>query len=258
MSFLLDAIRAGSIIFMLLVGSYYDIKKREIDDWVWFLSLPALAVSLYYLHTGALGIGYVIWVVGLALVLGLSSLLYYLGLFGGADAKALVSIAAAIPSGAPPFVSQIPVFAFTVLDNAVILSVLYAALLIVRNVIRVLVVRDYFGRYSESPSTAKLALLISDKSSVGYYLEHSYKLFLSEKVSLDNEGHLRFELSPWRLGIVEDGESVIRDLVSKGLLRAQDELWVSTGLPLVVFMFVGFLVTPALHDLVITLVKHLI
>jgi len=258
MVFLLDITRACSIITMLLIGSYYDIKKREIDDWVWLLSLPALAVSLYYLYTGALGSGYAVWAVGLGIVLVLSLALYYLGLFGGADAKALVAIAASIPNGAPPFVSQIPIFALTVLDNAVVLSVFYAIILIARNLLRAVLAKDYFGRYDTAPIHVKLALLISDKSSAKYYLEHSYKLFLSEKVSVDSQGCLRFEVSPWKLGIVDDAEPFIRDLVSKGILKPQDELWVSTGLPLVVFMFLGVMLTPVLHDLVITFVKSVI
>src|SRR5208283_4994591 len=78
------------------LGSYYDMKTREVSDRVWLAYAPigiALTVAHLAIDTSTL--------ILVALSAGITVLiafgLFYLGLFGGADAKAILCLGATMP-----------------------------------------------------------------------------------------------------------------------------------------------------------------
>jgi Type IV leader peptidase family./Archaeal Peptidase A24 C-terminus Type II. len=248
-----------SCALMLGIGAYEDLKKREIDDWVWFIATAGFGTNLYLLEKHSLLITPLQWAIEVVVLSALGISLYYLQLFGGADAKALFAIALALPSALPPFSSQIPFFGLTIFDNAVVISVLYSFSLFLSNICKALLSPNYFGRYSRSSFFTKLGLAFSSyKTTLGKYIKESYKLFPSEIPKL-SEG--KVVLTPILKRMTIDAtelEEKYANLLKQGLLNENDEIWVSPGIPLVTFMFLGYVLTPLFGDLIFRLVSVIV
>lgn len=247
------------MLLMLGLGSYQDIKRREVDDYIWFIAALPAAINIYVAAAGLNLIDLRVWLVEVPLLTGMGLLFYYLGLFGGADAKALIAIAASMPQPLPPFRSQITLFGVTVFDNGVVLAVLYSALFAAANLLRAASIKGYFGRYSNSPLRTKLGLaLYAYKTTVKKYVKDSYKLFLAEK-PVSRQGEIEFKpLYGLRLDSEEEAVNNLQQLIDSGRLKPDDEIWVSQGLPLILFMFAGMLLTPITGDLVYHIIKFFI
>lgn len=110
-------LKALLIAIALTYASFQDIKTREIDDRVWLLVIPlgAILTAIEIFTTP----GYPLLLSGLSIILSviLALALFYAGLYGGADAKALIAIAATLPL--PPYTQFIsPFYPLAVFGNA--------------------------------------------------------------------------------------------------------------------------------------------
>src|SRR5512143_2153643 len=93
----IDAARIALSLGFLLYASWRDYKTREVTNKVWAYYAPAaLALSLVELllfDSSQLPF----YALSFGITAGLALLLFYSGAFGGADSKALMCIALAIP-----------------------------------------------------------------------------------------------------------------------------------------------------------------
>lgn len=111
----------------LLVSCYTDLKTRTVPNVVW-TSLISFGV-LIYLAELALAKQFISTTMPLlfsfSFVFILAYVLFQLGAFGGADAKALIAISVLIPSY-PSYLSNAPFypFAFSVFANAALVGIL--------------------------------------------------------------------------------------------------------------------------------------
>lgn len=136
-------ISAIAVLLTLSYASYRDIRERRVPFRTWYpmLAIGLPAVTWFYL-TLLLGGD---WqpVLFFLVLTGLFSLIFYLfaffHLFGGADAWALIFIAACIPAfpfepvlGYPP----LGYFPLTVLTNAVILNLAAPVIIFLGNIVR--------------------------------------------------------------------------------------------------------------------------
>ena len=83
-------------IFFFALGSIFDIRTREVDDWVWLVYGPiglALTIIRLFLDPSTL----FITLISIALTTIFSFGLFYFGLFGGADAKAVICLGLTLP-----------------------------------------------------------------------------------------------------------------------------------------------------------------
>lgn len=233
-------------ISILFVGyaALEDLRKREVRDIVWlsygtfgFLSSGFLASQ------DKLGIMYFGQV---ALVAGVGLALYFLKLFGGADAKALVCLSLAIP-GKPGVVMpqiQLPIFTFSVLANAVILASLLIPVMFAKNLCwKLSTGRRLFEGFERNSFLSKLGAL-----AFGYKMEYSKVsaskyLFLMEGKDKQTDQR-RLEIS-FRVG----------DFVNQGPEGAK-YVWVTPGIPFLLFIFSGLITTLLLGDLTLSLLHR--
>lgn len=133
-------------------AAYRDLRTRRVPNWTWY---PLVAVGLIALLWDLLTLGALpgfqrrLFVVQTVLSLGFVAPLGYLfwriGGFGGADAKAIITLAVLFPvyptyyalGGAyPVYDAPLGVFSFTILSNTVLVGLLYPVALAVRNLPR--------------------------------------------------------------------------------------------------------------------------
>ena len=114
----LDHLRIILAIGMLGYASYTDVTKREISDFVWVI-FGALAVVLLIfepnLTEALMNIGYSLIIAPIVLII------WRIGFFGGADAFAIIVLAALVPQ--ITFSDQM-ITPFTILTNAVLISII--------------------------------------------------------------------------------------------------------------------------------------
>jgi preflagellin peptidase FlaK len=259
----------------LAYASWSDFKTREISNKVWlffaplaflltfaqFLFFPSQARFLPILygeeHLNTM-IGYVL---SFAITSVFSILLFYAGAFGGADAKALMCIALTFPLP-PESINQLsgfvsPIFPITVFSNGVIiaaLSVLYAVL---RNLLwRQRTGHQLFEGYeSESFTRKALAVLCGYKVSVDG-LRDSFLYPLEDLVTTEQGGTTR------RLLLFpkdENREEIVERLVkAKNEGKIQEKVWATPGLPMLIFITVGFLLALTVGDVIWITISQLL
>lgn len=140
---ILEALRVLTSLTLLIYASWSDYKTREVSNRVWILFAPlgfALTFPTLYLYESL----NVLFFYGISF--GLTSvfaiILFYSGGFGGADAKALMCLALALPfypeNLVTPISQQISpisrmIFPITVFSNAVVLVIVLVAYILLRN-----------------------------------------------------------------------------------------------------------------------------
>jgi preflagellin peptidase FlaK len=209
---LTDVVRLATLPVFAAIA-WRDIETRRVPSIYW-APLTTLGVGLLYLdwqQAAALGsLNYQTFLVSTALGLGflvpLAFLFHYIGAFGGADARALMTIAVLFPVYPEVVVGQtlfplerapLPVFSFTVLSNAIVCGVAYPFVLAVRNGARGTVSGRMFSGLSvpvaDLPTT--YGKLMSSRESGGL-LDWILTLFVPRRRGLDLDA-LRMYLR-WR------------------------------------------------------------
>ncbi|WP_246049053.1 A24 family peptidase [Natronomonas salsuginis] len=126
-----------------------DLRTRRVPNWTWY---PLVAVGLIALLWDVLTIGdltgvqrrlfAVQTVLSLGFVAPLGYFFWRIGGFGGADAKAIITLAVLFPvyptyqvlgGTYPVYGASLGVFSFSILSNTVLVGLLYPAALAVRN-----------------------------------------------------------------------------------------------------------------------------
>ncbi|PIN95603.1 MAG: peptidase, partial [Nitrosopumilus sp. CG10_big_fil_rev_8_21_14_0_10_33_7] len=112
---------------MLILGSIIDIWKREIHDYYW-IGFGIIGFLLVFFSSEIIPN---LLTIGFALIIApFVILIWRIGLFGGADAFALIALAVIAPMAT---FTENPVTPFTTLSNAAILFVIPFLINIIRN-----------------------------------------------------------------------------------------------------------------------------
>ena len=166
----LDSIRIILALAMLGIACASDIKKREISDWIWIVFGAIAAILIPFsgeLNDTLLKIGIAMIIAPIVLIV------WRVGLFGGADAFALIVLAGLVPSMTFTHSTITP---FTTLTNTVLLSIVPMLVNVTRNAILLAKRHDIFDGFEETRGRNILAMSIFIKfaSQFGHFsLENS-------------------------------------------------------------------------------------
>jgi preflagellin peptidase FlaK len=248
-----DAARVILSLSFLLYASWSDWKQREVSNKVWIAFAP-VAFSLTMAQFVLLAQGSLLnYLLSFAITSVMSIALFYAGAFGGADAKALMCIALALPSPiylVPNVRLFLPVFPFTVFSNAVLLAALTAVYALLRNFVwRLRVGAGLFAGLEKESIWRKITALIT-----GYKVEpaslgkspHSYPL---EDVIMKENGEIERKLLTFPKD--ETREEIVARILAAGRDgKIQKGVWVTPGLPLLIFITAGLIIALLAGDLV--------
>lgn len=236
---LLDFIRIALCAVMLVYSSIMDLRSREVSNWTWVAFAPIGAIldiyeTLYLKITDP--VLYLIVPVSLSAVLAFA--FFYLGLYGGADAKAFITVAILVPYHPhliTPYLGTFsPVYPLTVFTDSAIMAGLFALLLLVRNIAWGLRTKnEMFKGLEKEPLWKKgLVLLSCIKVEAGNLKGPPYEY--PAEVIADSGRKLR--LMP-NTNDDEAATAMFKQLVEEVGLK---EVWVSPTLPFLLFISLGF------------------
>jgi archaeal preflagellin peptidase FlaK len=256
-------------IAILIYASWRDYKCREVSNRVWAIYLPiATALSLVNLLLFDFS-KLLLFGVSIGFTVGLAFLLFYSGGFGGADSKALMCIAVALPfapvaiftpiiSGSLSPIAQY-IFPLTILGNAVLFAAASIFYILVRNIIwhkrnGKKMFMDTLA--AESLGKKILVLITGYKVTIGK-LKEKWHIFPMEDVSDIEEVNFKRKLV-----IVpnEEGRDKIVERLSNAIKagKIEDYVWATPGLPMLIFITAGLIAALLFGDVVWLLVKLVI
>ena len=229
-------------------ASYTDLKSREVSDYVWMVSAPIglLITSIRIYYSGQM-IDILFLLISLAFMTFISLVFYYFNFFGGADVKANITIALSIPT--PPKFSPMlfgtlsPIFNFTVFSNTALLSASMTIYMLLYNVIwKLKTGKSLFEGLQQEPSWKKLVAIATGIKIKPNRLKERF-LHPLEEIIEDDEGNLTR-----RLNVLVKAEDVGEIEADERLIG---EIWVTPGLPLIVFMFVALIISILFGDILL-------
>jgi archaeal preflagellin peptidase FlaK len=239
----------------LLYSCYSDLKARRVSNQVWKYMLGSGSVFVIYeIFTG--GIPYLrsLFISGVV-VFASVYILFQFGAFGGGDAKGLIVLSILFPlypivqlSGEIyPLLGypQIGLFTFTVLGNALLLTIL--------------VPLGMFGYnlFHFSPEMLKkpLYMFIGYRTEVSS-LKNKEHLALLEKLEIDGHGSVKKRFARTGLDFDASQKPELEEYMKKGLI--EKDIWVTPGLPFMLSITGGFITAVIFGDLIFYIIMRLV
>lgn len=239
----------------LLYSCYSDIKTRRVSNKVWKYMLLTGSIFVFY-EIFTEGIPYVKALLLSGIIVSVSIyILFQLGAFGGGDAKGLMVLSVLFPlypvlhySGKVFPLLGIPVigfFTFTVLENALLLTILVPLCIFCYNLLHF------------SPEMIKTPhfMFIGYRTEISSLKNKKY-IGLLEKFELDETGTLKKSFSRTGLNFDANERPELEEYMKKGLIGK--DVWVTPGLPFMIPITASFITTIVFGDLIFYFVMRLI
>jgi preflagellin peptidase FlaK len=221
----------------LLYTSYLDWKYREVDDKVWIISgVLATVLTVFDLAYKWTMDKLLLSILSIGFSSGLAFGFYFLGLYGGADAKAILIVSLGLPLHQPDR-SLHPFTGLATLTNGLIFSLILPLTILIYNLTQLIRKRDIFeGFHHESTIRKFFALMF------GVRLKNTRNRkfwFLMEEA--DHTRRFKFGLFSPELSEID-----------------RDDVWATPGIPLLIFITAGFLYYIFLGDISYTFFRTLL
>ena len=263
------AARVAVTAVFLIYASWSDYKTREVSNRIWAIYAPiavvlSLAELLLYDPSKLTLFG-----ISVGLTVGLAFLLFYSGGFGGADSKALMCIALALPfapqtlfmpilTGAISPISQF-IFPLTIFSNAVLFAAASGIYMILRNLVwhKKNGTKMFAGTLASESIGKKLIILITGYKVTVAKLKEKWHVFPMEDLGEDDENTLKRKL------VViprEEGRDKIVERLSNAVAAGKIDayVWATPGLPMLIFVTLGLIVALLFGDVVWLLVRFVL
>lgn len=254
----------------LIFASISDFRTRMVEHeliWLIMIIIGSITAILEIILLQDLRI-----LLDLAINVGLSFiiafLLFYAGLFGGADGKALISLSFLFPR--PPsiflwwgFRPLLPFFFLTILSNALLLTVLIPLAFVLKNLSDYIANKKLFRHFQNEPLWKKVLTLfigirmdypppphfypLVDLVEVNGVLTPRLNLF--KRISTENE-----ENDDTSLQTIEVIKEFLYQYEENKIMR----LWVSPGIPFIIPITLGLLTALIVGDLLLLILNLLI
>ena len=238
-------------LIILTVASVCDIRTREVPDKVWLIYGPiGLALTIYRTHVDPSLLLFTAVSIGLSILLAFGLVLF--GISGGADAKGLICLSLTLPL--PPTILSpllgyvFPFFPIVVLVTGYFCTLSVVVWILAKNLVQLTRLRSgMFKGLENEPEWKKALAFITGFPTSVRQLQSTFYLFPMEKVVEDQNGARRtFQLYS---NADVDREPLLTEFISSmRKVGSPDNVWVSPGLPLLVFILIAVVIVLALGD----------
>jgi len=263
MNEVLEASRVLLSLFFLVLSSWQDLKKREVSNKVWAAYGPAglvLLIMQYFFNSISVREGDIIlWFASIGLTTVIALILFYTGFFGGADSKALICLAIALPVYPSFIMKHVTTYVFffplAVLVNSVLGASLLTIVIVCYNLSQVLRREKLFeGLENESLLSKAVAFATGFKVRTEKMKGSSFYFLLERFSKEENKGVVRrLKVTP-RLDDDPQKEAQQKELLNE----LNGKIWVTPGLPFLVFVTAGFVAALVAGDFTSWLILRIV
>jgi preflagellin peptidase FlaK len=237
-------------IAILAYASFEDIKKREISDKIWiiylFFGLIFRALDLATMPTLT---HFFDLLISIALPASLFLILFYLGFFGGADAKAFMCIALSNPkpsNSIPIFDGYLlPFYSMSIFNNSVLISLSTILLNIASNLCWIISRKPLFDGLEDEATWKKIIAFFTCKKARKEDVKSSPSYCPAEIVVRTQDGLSKRQIKLIYRFDDDDTES----------LPDSEYILAHYTIPLIVFITIGLLVSILFGDIIILVVS---
>ncbi len=238
---MIDLIKFSIVLAFLLYSCKLDIESRIVPNRVWkYMLATVIPIVTFQLLTQRYPeIYYLVALLQVLMVISLAYILYYIGAYGGADAKAIMCLAVIFPfypsfNGFPFLNMGFGSFAFSTLAN----SVLAAPALLIAMFIRNLIVEGVKGL----------------RGNLLYYMT-GYRVKVDSIPKFHNLLEFVDENGRFRRvrRAVEPDDAMLRRLQKSGVKA----VWVTPALPFLVFITAGYIIAFTVGDLLYFIISKI-
>jgi len=262
---IITATKIALSLAILIYSSWSDYKTREVTNRAWAVYAPlALALTLaeLCLHDTAKLMPYAI---SFAVTAAIALLLFYTGAFGGADSKAFICIALALPfypetlltpivtAGISPIAQNL--FPLTIFSNSVLFAAASGIYMLLRNLAWKIKTRQklFDGSLKAETAGKKLLVLITGHKFPIGKLQETWHIYPMEDVETEENPPKR------KLLIVPKDEN--RNEIVERLAKAAStgkisfDVWATPGLPMLIFVTIGLIAALLIGDIIWLLIS---
>lgn len=256
----------------LTYASWRDYKTREVSNRVWAIYAPlALLLTFFELfffeHDVLLKLSF--FGLSFGITAAFAIILFYSGGFGGADSKALMCIALALPFSTeilftPIFASGVSplsqyLFPLTIFSNSVLFAATSGLYMILRNFIqRATTGKKLFGdSLTKEPIGKKILVMITGYKVPVANLKKKWHIYPMEDINVEGENQIKRKLV---ILPKDEGRNEIVERLSNavGTGKISDYVWITPGLPMLIFVTIGLIVALLIGDIVWILVSFIL
>lgn len=216
-----EGLRIVLALAMLGIACASDVKKREISDIIWIV-FGAIAAILIPFSTN---ITDELYKIGIAMIVApIAIIIWRFGLFGGADAFALIVLAGLAPNMS---LAQGTITPFTTLTNAVLFSIIPMLVNVIRNGILLASKHDIFEGFNETKKKKLLAMFVGYRAAnpkFGFSIEQKQGKYKKLNLSLQHAEYAEF--------------------------CTKQDTWITPGIPYMIFIAAGFVIQLFYGDII--------
>ena len=265
----LEITKTTAALAFLLYASFSDYKSREVTNSVWAIMAP-LGFALTFLEIYINGFSQqelLFFGVCFSLTSAFALVVFFAGGFGGADAKAFISLALVLPfypsNLLVPLTKEIsPIsvnfFPLSVFNNSVLLAAFMAIVMLIYNITwRLKTGSKLFGdAYGNGSLGKKIVVMITGyKTSVDTMKRKWHVYPLEDIENTEKESGRKLLLIPKDEGR-DDVVKRLDEATKAGKIK--DSVWATPGLPFLIFVTAGLIVALFLGDLVWNIIRLLL
>jgi preflagellin peptidase FlaK len=215
-------IRISLAIAMLAIGGIFDVWKREVHDYLW-LGFGMAGILLIFIEPSPVEFGYL--TLFALMIAPISLIAWRIGLFGGADAFALIALAVIVPQFT---ITENIITPFTTLSNAATLFIIPLLVNASKNTIAILRKENIFEGFDEHILKKIGAFFIGYKSKnpkYGFSIEKQIGSVKKITLSFHNAETEEFSIKP--------------------------NTWITPGIPYLLLIIGGFMIQLIYGDIII-------
>ena len=242
-------------LFFFVLSSVYDLKTREVDDKVW-LAYGSIGTALTAVRLVSDPSALIVSLISIAVATVLALGIFYFGLFGGADAKAIICLGLTLPLATRSFQSLLgyphPFFPVTVMIMGYICSASVAVWFGLRNSLTYIRDRrNMFDGLEQEPKWRKLTAFFTGYRASVSKLRSTFYLYPMEEIP---NGATKRSFKFFFDAEIDRDQLVSKFSESFSRLGFQGDVWVTPGLPMLLFILIGLVITLVFGDVVFSTV----
>lgn len=241
------------------IASVCDLRTREVPDRVW-IAYGLIGVTLTFYRLLVDPSNLTLTIISVATGALVSFGISYFGMFGGADAKAIICLSLTVPllpeNIQPMFHSVLPFFPLEVIITGFLLAISISLWFGLKNLTTFLFKgSSMFSGFQTEPLWKKLLAALTGYQTSLAKLQSTFYLYPLEKMVRDSNGRRRvFRL--FESAEVDRDKLMSRFMKSYAKVGPSRRVWVTPGLPMLVFFLIAVIVDLIIGDPIFAIILH--